>query len=64
MVKIKEFSWNSWLQTHDDSIIQYDLNKGASASLSAIKDSINSTSSNTPKESFIDYIIRLLKNLF
>lgn len=57
-------SWNSWLQPHDDSIIQNDLNKGASASLSAIKDSINSTSSNNPKESFIDYIIRMLKNLF
>ena len=57
-------SWNNWLQTHDDSIIQNDLNKGSSASLSAIKDSINNTSSNTPKESFIDYIIKLLKNLF
>jgi hypothetical protein len=58
-----EISWNSWIQSHDDSIIQNDLNKGASVSLFAIKDSINSTSS-THKESFIDYIIRMLKNLF
>jgi hypothetical protein len=56
-------SWTSWLQTKDDTIIQNDLNRGASASLSAIEDSINSTSSTT-KESFVDYIIGLIKNLF
>jgi hypothetical protein len=56
-------SWASWLQTKDDTIIQNDLNRGASTSLSAIKDSINSTSSTT-KESFIYYIIGLIKNLF
>lgn len=58
-------SWNSWLQSHDDSIIQNDLNKGASVALFAIEDSLNNTSSsNTPKESFFDYIIRMFKSLF
>ncbi len=56
-------SWSSWLQTKDDTIIQNDLNRGASATLSAVKDSINSTSTTT-KESFVDYIIGLIKNLF
>ncbi len=54
-------SWSSWLQTKDDSIIQNDLNRGASASLSAVKDSIND---NSKPESFIDYVFRVLKNLF
>jgi Zinc dependent phospholipase C len=57
-------SWNSWLQSHDDSIIQNDLNKGASVALYAVKDSINNTNSNTPKESFVDYVIRMFKSLF
>ncbi len=54
-------SWSSWLQTKDDAILQNDLNRGASASLSAVKDSINDNS--TP-ESFIDYVFRVLRNLF
>jgi hypothetical protein len=56
-------SWSSWLQSKDDAIIQKNLNMGASASLSAVKDSINSTSS-TNRESFLDYILGLFKNLF
>jgi len=57
-------SWSSWLQSDDDNIIQDNLNKGASASLSAVKNSINSTSTSTNRTSFIDYIIGLIKNLF
>jgi hypothetical protein len=57
-------SWSSWLQSDDDLIIQDNLNRGASASLSAVKDSINSTNSSTESTSFIDYILNLIKNLF
>jgi hypothetical protein len=57
-------SWNSWIQSQDDAIIQKDMNRGASVTLSAIKDSINSTAGNNNQESFFDYIVRLLKGLF
>lgn len=41
-------SWSEWLKTKNDAIIQNNLNMGASAALSAIKDSINSTGSSQP----------------
>jgi len=52
--------WANWLQTNDDNIIQKDLNRGASASLSAVEDSlnVNNTVNNTKSESFLDYIIK------
>lgn len=37
--------WTEWLQTKDSSITQKNLNMGASATLTAIKDSIGATSS-------------------
>lgn len=42
--------WNEWLQTKNSAIVQNNLNNGASAALSAIKDSINAQSTNQPAE--------------
>lgn len=38
-------SWNEWLQTKNNAVIQNNLDAGASAALSATKDSLNSKSS-------------------
>lgn len=57
-------SWSRWLNTKDDSIIQNDLNRGASAALSAVKNSINSTSTNNKSESILDSILNFLRNIF
>lgn len=54
--------WANWLQNNDDNIIQIDLNRGASASLSAVKNSLNVT--NTKSESFLDYVIRKISSIF
>lgn len=43
-------SWNEWLQTKNTAIVQNNLNAGASAALSAIKDSINVQSTSQPTE--------------
>lgn len=53
-------SWDQWLQTKNNDIIQKNLNEGASVSLSAIKDSINSKSSTDWLSSLYQYI----QNLF
>jgi hypothetical protein len=61
-------SWSNWVQNQDDSIIQNDLNRGTSATLSAIKNSINSTNNdyngNKESQSLIGYIWSAIKNLF
>lgn len=44
-------SWSEWLKTKDNAIVQNNLNMGASAALSAIKDSINGTNSSQSKTS-------------
>jgi hypothetical protein len=52
-------SWSEWLQNKDNATIQNDLNRGASASLSAIKDSINSKPSPNILSSIYDFILNL-----
>lgn len=44
-------SWNEWLQTKNTDIVQNNLNAGALAAFSAIKDSINVQSTSKPAES-------------
>ncbi|MDD1774635.1 MAG: zinc dependent phospholipase C family protein [Methanobacterium sp.] len=55
-------SWANWLQTKDSSIIQNNLNMGASAALSAIADSINNTSSAQNQNIFTEFY-EFLENL-
>jgi Zinc dependent phospholipase C len=52
-------SWSNWLQSKNSAIIQKNLNTGASISLSAIKDSINSKPSPNLLSSIYDYILNL-----
>jgi hypothetical protein len=52
-------SWNEWLQTKNSDIIQKNLNDGASASLSAIQDSINSTASPNLISSLYSFILNI-----
>lgn len=47
-------SWDQWLKTKDSSIIRNNLNMGASAALSAIKDSIGASGSTTKQTSNIN----------
>lgn len=56
-------SWSLWIESRDDSVIQNDLNRGASVTLSAIKNSINSTGTNNKSESFIDSIVKFFRDL-
>jgi len=53
-------SWSEWLQNNDNTTIQNDLNRGASDSLSAIKDSINSK----PSPNILSSIYNFILNLF
>jgi Zinc dependent phospholipase C len=53
-------SWGEWLLNKDNATIQNDLNRGASASLSAIKDSINSK----PTPNILTSIYYFILNLF
>ena len=60
-------SWNEWLQTDDDSIIQNNLDQGTSVCLFAVNNSINNDTGSvvTPESrSFIDYIVDGIKSLF
>lgn len=57
-------SWANWVEVRDDPIIQNDLNRGASVTLSAIRNSINSTSTNNKAGSFIDPIMKFLRGIF
>lgn len=41
-------SWDEWLQTKNSAVVQKNLNDGASAALSAIKDSINIKNTSQP----------------
>ncbi|HTX61837.1 MAG TPA: zinc dependent phospholipase C family protein [Methanobacterium sp.] len=50
-----KISWQNWLQTKDSSIIQNNLNQGASAALSAISDSINGTNSAQNHDIFAEF---------
>lgn len=59
-------SWNNWIQTKDDSIIEKNLDNGTSVCLSAVKGSITGTSSmDTTKksESIVDIIVNFFKKL-
>jgi hypothetical protein len=53
-------SWNEWLNTKNNDIIQNNLNQAASASLSGIEDSVNGSS----KESYLDSFLNFLRSLF
>ncbi len=61
-------SWDEWILTNDDSIIQKNLNNGASTCLFLVNNSIsNGTINNAGKnesESFFDAFINFLKKLF
>lgn len=59
-------SWNNWIQTKDDSIIEKNLDNGTSVCLSAVKGSItgNSSMDTTKKsESIVDIIVNFFKKL-
>lgn len=59
-------SWNSWIQTNDDSIIEKNLDNGTSVCLSAVKTSITGNTgvdTNKKSESIIDVIINFFKKL-
>ena len=62
-------SWDEWTQTKDDSIIQKNLNNGASACLYAVNYSISNGTTNTTNVkgqsgSIVDMIVNFVKNLF
>ena len=56
-------SWSEWLQTHDETIVQENLNMGASAALSAIKDSINDENETSKQTDIFQILSELLKNI-
>jgi len=60
-------SWDSWIQTNDDSIIQKNLDNGTSVCLQAVKTSVTGNSSeatNTKSESIFDVILNFFSKLF
>jgi hypothetical protein len=60
-------SWNSWIQTNDDSIIEKNLDNGTSVCMSAVKGSITGNGTlDTPKksESIIDMILNFFRKLW
>jgi len=60
-------SWDEWLQSNDDSIIQKNLDQGTSACLAAVNNSINNgttVTTNSESKSFIDSIVAIIKGLF
>jgi hypothetical protein len=60
-------SWDSWIQTSDDSIIQKNLDNGTSVCLQAVKTSVtgnSSESTNNKSESIFDVILNFLSKLF
>jgi hypothetical protein len=60
-------SWDSWIQTNDDSIIQKNLDNGTSVCLQAVKTSITGPSSedtNKKFESIINIIWKFFSKLF
>lgn len=59
-------SWNNWIQTNDDSIIEKNLDNGTSVCLFAVKSSITvngSIDNNKNSESIIDIILSFFKKL-
>ncbi|MGV8143320.1 MAG: zinc dependent phospholipase C family protein [Methanothermobacter sp.] len=56
-------SWSEWLQTHDEAIVQENLNMGASAALSAIKDSINDENETSKQTDIFQILSELLKSI-
>ncbi len=60
-------SWDSWIQTNDESIIQKNLDNGTSVCLQAVKTSITGPSSedtNKKSESIINIIWNFFSKLF
>lgn len=60
-------SWDSWIQTNDDSIIQKNLDNGTSVCLQAVKTSVTGNSSESPNkksESIFDVILNFFSKLF
>ena len=60
-------SWDSWIQTNDDSIIQKNLDNGTSVCLQAVKTSVTGNSSeatNKKSESIFDIILNFFSKLF
>lgn len=57
----EKINWDEWLRTHDSAIVQDNLNMGASAALSAIKDSINGESENSQQTDLFRILSDLLK---
>ena len=59
-------SWNNWIQTNDNSIIEKNLDNGTSVCLFAVKSSITGNGSidnNKKSESIIDIILSFFKKL-
>jgi len=60
-------SWNNWIQTNDDSIIEKNLDNGTSVCLFAVKSSITGNGSmdtNKNSENIVDIILSFFKKLF
>ncbi len=60
-------SWDSWIETNDDSIIQQNLDNGTSVCLQAVKTSVTGNSSeatNNKSESIFDVILNFFSKLF